>query len=43
MFRLDRIGAMSLGERFPVEKAKSLAAFYRMEAECHGAPPMPRF
>jgi predicted DNA-binding transcriptional regulator YafY len=43
MFRLDRIGAMALGERFPAERDKTLAAFYRMEAECHGAPPMPRF
>jgi predicted DNA-binding transcriptional regulator YafY len=43
MFRLDRIGAMALGERFAVEKDKTLAAFYRMEAECRGAPPMPPF
>jgi predicted DNA-binding transcriptional regulator YafY len=41
MFRVDRIGAMALGERFPVEKDKTLAAFYRMEAECQGAG-MPR-
>jgi predicted DNA-binding transcriptional regulator YafY len=42
MFRLDRIGAMAVGERFPVEKDRTLAAFYRrMEAEdCEmGAPP----
>jgi predicted DNA-binding transcriptional regulator YafY len=42
MFRLDRIGAMTPGARFAVEKDKTLAAFYRrMEAEdCEtGAPP----
>ncbi len=42
MFRLDRIGAMAVGERFPVEKDRTLAAFYRrIEAEdCEmGAPP----
>jgi predicted DNA-binding transcriptional regulator YafY len=34
MFRLDRIGAMTVGDRFPVEKARSLAAFFRrMEDE----------
>jgi predicted DNA-binding transcriptional regulator YafY len=34
MFRLDRIGAMSVGDRFAPERDKTLAAFYRqMEAE----------
>jgi predicted DNA-binding transcriptional regulator YafY len=42
MFRVDRIGAMALGEHFPVEKDKTLAAFYRMEAECHGDFAHPR-
>jgi predicted DNA-binding transcriptional regulator YafY len=42
MFRVDRIGAMAAGERFPVEKDKTLAAFYRRmeeEEDCDlGAP-----
>jgi hypothetical protein len=43
MFRLDRIGAMTQGERFAVEKEKTLAAFYRrMEDECLAEPAHPR-
>jgi predicted DNA-binding transcriptional regulator YafY len=43
MFRLDRIGAMTPGDRFPVEKDKTLAAFYRrMEAEDCETGPRPR-
>jgi predicted DNA-binding transcriptional regulator YafY len=43
MFRLDRIGAMAQGERFAVEKEKTLAAFYRrMEDECLAEPAHPR-
>jgi predicted DNA-binding transcriptional regulator YafY len=40
MFRLDRIGEMAPGDRFPVERDKTLAAFYRrMEAEeCEVGP-----
>jgi predicted DNA-binding transcriptional regulator YafY len=42
MFRVDRIGAMAAGERFAVERDKTLAAFYRrMEDEdcAVGSPP----
>jgi len=35
MFRVDRIGALAVGERFPVEQGRTLAAFFRrMEEEC---------
>ncbi|MEM8987109.1 MAG: YafY family protein [Pseudomonadota bacterium] len=40
MFRIDRIGALSVGAAFRPEKGKMLADFYRT-METHGAPPSP--
>lgn len=43
MFRLDRIATLAVGERFPVERDKTLAAFYRrMEAEDCDLGELPR-
>jgi predicted DNA-binding transcriptional regulator YafY len=33
MFRVDRIGAMTPAERFPVERDRTLAAFFRQMEE----------